>query len=353
MTLITFVLAIFACVRSFMEGFSVAAVNAIQLDALPDFAKEIINSIAENMKLSLDSVADVAIRDPDIVTASWLLVGAAFVGVIGGVLCFVNKKAAAFFLFVSTVMCAAGGFIADGKMGIAFAYSVIFFLASLMAFCAKPKRTNKVAVSSNPAKPVSAPAVQQKVSLKKGDKVVLTKTYPISKIVVGLGWSVNKKGNEDFDLDASAFLLSGNNKVANNADFIFYGNKAHSSGSVEHMGDNLTGSSGENDDEQIKINLKSVPGNINKIVFVVTIYEAEKRGQDFGQVSSAFIRVFDEENSRELVRYDLAEKFSTETAVICGELYKDGSEWSFDAIGNGFTGGLKGLCEKYGVAIEN
>ena len=353
MSLVIFVLAIFASVRSFVESFAVAATNAIQLDMLPKSVEKIINSIAKNMGISIEAVTDVAIREPEVVTASWLLVGASFVGVIGGILCLVKKKVAAFFLLISGLMCAAGGFIADGKMGIAFAYAIIFLLAALLAFCAKPKQDVQTAISSKSAKPVSTPATSQKISLKKGDKVSLTKTYPISKIVIGLGWSVNKKNNGDFDLDASAFLLSGNDKVAQNTDFIFYGNKVHSSGAVEHMGDNLTGSSGKNDDEQIKIDLTRMPSNINKIVFVVTIYEAEERKQNFGQVSSAFIRIFDEENSRELVRYDLAEKFSTETAVICGELYKDGSEWSFNATGNGFTGSLKGLCEKYGVAIEN
>lgn len=346
MSFIAFIIAVFAGVRSFMEGFAVAAANAIQLEIIPESAKEIINSIAKNMGLSLDTVA--AIKSPEIVNASWLLVGAAVIGVIAALLCFAVKKFSALLLFISAIMCGAAGFIADGKIGISFAYAVMFMLAAVIAFFTKSKQDVKKTETS---KSVNAPVTSQKVNLKKGEKVNLTKTYPISKIVVGLGWSVNKTEGADFDLDASVFLLSGNEKVANDADFIFYGNKVHSSGAVEHMGDNLTGSTGSNDDEQIKINLKHIPANINKIIFAVTIYEAKERSQNFGQVSSAFIRIFDEENSRELVHYDLTEKFSTETAIICGELYKTGSEWNFNAIGSGFNGGLEALCRKYGVNV--
>lgn len=190
------------------------------------------------------------------------------------------------------------------------------------------------------------------VSLSKGQKVDLTKGNPgLSKIIVGLGWDTNKyDGGADFDLDAAAFLLAGNGKVSSDADFVFYGNLKHSSGGVEHMGDNLTGE-GEGDDEQIKVNLSAVPANIEKIGFTVTIYEAEARKQNFGQVSNAYIRIVDETSNAELIRYDLGEDFSVETAVVVGELYRNNGEWKFNAIGSGFQGGLEALCKNYGVNV--
>ena len=190
------------------------------------------------------------------------------------------------------------------------------------------------------------------VSLSKGQKVDLTKGNPgLSKIIVGLGWDTNKyDGGADFDLDAAAFLLAGNGEVSSDADFVFYGNLKHSSGGVEHMGDNLTGE-GEGDDEQIKVNLSAVPANIEKIGFTVTIYEAEARKQNFGQVSNAYIRIVDETSNAELIRYDLGEDFSVETAVVVGELYRNNGEWKFNAIGSGFQGGLKALCQNYGVNV--
>lgn len=190
------------------------------------------------------------------------------------------------------------------------------------------------------------------VSLSKGQKVDLTKTNPgLSKIIVGLGWDVNKyDGGSDFDLDAAAFLLAANGKVAGDSDFVFYGNRKHSSGGVEHMGDNLTGA-GDGDDEQIKVNLSAVPASVEKIDFTVTIYEAESRKQNFGQVSNAFIRIVDEASNAELIRYDLGEDFSIETAVVVGELYRNNGEWKFNAIGSGFQGGLKALCQNYGVNV--
>lgn len=190
------------------------------------------------------------------------------------------------------------------------------------------------------------------VNLTKGQKVDLTKGNPgLSKIIVGLGWDTNKyDGGADFDLDAAAFLLGTNGKVASDSDFVFYGNLKHSSGGVEHMGDNLTGE-GDGDDEQIKVNLSSVPAGIAKIGFTVTIYEAEERRQNFGQVSNAYIRIVDETSNTELIRYDLGEDFSIETAVVVGELYRNGSEWKFNAIGSGFRGGLKALCQNYGVNV--
>ena len=190
------------------------------------------------------------------------------------------------------------------------------------------------------------------VSLSKGQKVDLTKGNPgLSKIIVGLGWDTNKyDGGLDFDLDAAAFLLAANGKVASDSDFVFYGNLKHSSGGVEHMGDNLTGE-GDGDDEQIKVNLAAVPASVDKIGFTVTIYEAESRKQNFGQVSNAYIRIVDETSNAELIRYDLGEDFSVETAVVVGELYRNNGEWKFNAIGSGFQGGLKALCQNYGVNV--
>ena len=190
------------------------------------------------------------------------------------------------------------------------------------------------------------------VSLSKGQKVDLTKGNPgLSKIIVGLGWDTNKyDGGADFDLDAAAFLLAANGKVASDSDFVFYGNLKHSSGGVEHMGDNLTGE-GDGDDEQIKVNLAAVPASVDKISFTVTIYEAESRKQNFGQVSNAYIRIVDETSNAELIRYDLGEDFSVETAVVVGELYRNNGEWKFNAIGSGFQGGLKALCQNYGVNV--
>ena len=190
------------------------------------------------------------------------------------------------------------------------------------------------------------------INLFKGQKVNLTKDNPgLSKILVGLGWDVNKyDGGSSFDLDASAFLLGVNGKVTADSDFIFYGKLQHDSGSVQHMGDNRTGI-GEGDDEQIRIDLAKIPGNIDKIAFTVTIYEAEERKQNFGQVSNSFIRIYDESNGKELIRYDLGEDFSIETAVVVGELYRSGGEWKFNAVGSGFKGGLKALCQNYGVNI--
>ena len=191
------------------------------------------------------------------------------------------------------------------------------------------------------------------VSLQKGQKVSLTKGNPgLSKVVVGLGWDVNQfDTGGDFDLDAAAFLLADNGKVSAQGDFVFFGNLEHSSGSVRHLGDNLTGA-GEGDDEQIKIDLSLVPANITKIAFTVTIYEAEQRRQNFGQVNNAFIRIYNEETGEELLRYDLGEDFSIETAVVFGELYKNNSEWKFNAIGSGYQGGLAALCANFGVDVE-
>ena len=154
----------------------------------------------------------------------------------------------------------------------------------------------------------------------------------------------------DFDLDAAAFLVGENGKVPADSDFVFYGNLKHNSESVIHQGDNLTGA-GDGDDEQILVDLSKVPANIAKIAFTVTIYDADVRKQNFGQVSNSFIRVVDETTGSELIRFDLGEDFSIETAVVVGEIYRHNGEWKFNAIGSGFQGGLEALCVNYGVNV--
>ena len=169
--------------------------------------------------------------------------------------------------------------------------------------------------------------------------------------MVGLGWDVNAfDSGADFDLDAAAFMVGENGRCPTEKEFIFYGNLEHASGAVKHMGDNLTGA-GEGDDEQIQIDLSKIPANVSKVAFTVTIYEAEVRGQNFGQVSNAFIRIVDESTGTELIRYDLGEDFSIETAVVVGELYRHNGEWKFNAIGSGFQGGLAALCGHYGIEV--
>ena len=191
------------------------------------------------------------------------------------------------------------------------------------------------------------------INLSKGQKVDLTKGNPgLTKIMVGLGWDVNAfDSGSAFDLDAAAFLLGGNGKCPTERDFIFYGNLKHNTGAVEHMGDNLTGE-GDGDDEQIMVDLSKVPAAIERIAFTCTIYDAESRRQNFGQVSNAFIRIVDQATGTELIRYDLAEDFSIETAIVVGELYRHSGEWKFNAIGSGFQGGLAALCGHYGIDAE-
>lgn len=191
------------------------------------------------------------------------------------------------------------------------------------------------------------------ISLQKGQKVDLTKNSPgLSKLIIGLGWDTNKyDGGFDYDLDAAAFLLGEDGKVTSEKDFVFYGNLSHSSNSVVHLGDNLTGD-GDGDDEQMKIDLSLVPENVHKIDFTVTIHEYEARKQNFGQVSNAFIRIVDQDKNEELIRYDLGEDFSVETAVVIGELYRNGAEWKFNAIGSGFQGGLGSLCGNFGISTK-
>ena len=191
------------------------------------------------------------------------------------------------------------------------------------------------------------------VSLKKGEKVSLNKNNPgLKNIIVGLGWDTNAyETGGSFDLDSAAFLVGENGKVTSSGDFVFYGNLKHSSGSVEHMGDNRTGV-GAGDDEVIKIDLSLVPASISKIIFTVTIYEAEERRQNFGQVNNSYVRIYNADNSEEILRYDLGEDFSIETSAVFGELYRHNNEWKFNAIGSGFQGGLAALCANYGVETE-
>lgn len=191
------------------------------------------------------------------------------------------------------------------------------------------------------------------INLMKGQKVDLTKGNPgLTNLLVGLGWDTNQyAGGSNFDLDASVFLLGANGKVRSNLDFIYYGNLKHSSGGVEHMGDNLTGG-GSGDDEQIKVNLAFVPLDVEKITVAVTIYDAENRGQNFGQVSNAYIRIVDESTHREVMRFNLGEDFSIETSIVVGEIYRYKGEWKFTAIGSGFKGGLKTMCQNYGVNMN-
>ena len=188
------------------------------------------------------------------------------------------------------------------------------------------------------------------INLTKGQKIDLTKGNPsLKNIMVGLGWDVNEfDGGADFYLDASAFALGANAKCPTDQDFVFYGNLKHTSGDIEHMGDNLTGE-GDGDDEQILVDLSMIPANIEKIAFTVTIYDADRRRQNFGQVSNSYIRIVDESTGTEIIHYDLGEDFSIETAIVVGELYKYNGNWKFNAIGGGFRGGLAALCAHYGI----
>lgn len=189
------------------------------------------------------------------------------------------------------------------------------------------------------------------LSLQKGGNISLSKTDPALKLInVGLGWDVRATDGTDYDLDASVFLLGATGTVRSDADFIFYNQLKSSDGSVEHTGDNRTGA-GEGDDELIKVNINTLPADVQKLVFVVTIHDAEARRQNFGMIASAFIRIVNAESNSEIVRYDLSEDASTETAMIFGELYRHGNEWKFRAVGQGYAGGLGPLARSFGVNI--
>lgn len=174
------------------------------------------------------------------------------------------------------------------------------------------------------------------VSLEKGGNVNLSKEAPgLTGVVIGCGWDVRSTDGEDYDLDASAVIVGKDGKVRNDDDFVFYGHLKTTDGAVEHTGDNLTGE-GEGDDEQIKVDLSKLAADVDKVVFVVAIYEGNKRKQNFGQVKNAFVRVVDDKGSTELTRFDLAEDMGLETAMILGELYRHNDEWKFRAVGQGY-----------------
>lgn len=190
------------------------------------------------------------------------------------------------------------------------------------------------------------------VNLAKGQRVSLDKNMNMA--LIGLGWDTNRyDGGKDFDLDASAFLLNADGKVRKDEDFIFYGNLKSSDGSVRHTGDNLTG---EGDGEVLIIDFSKVPSDIQKIAITVTIYDAQERSQNFGQVSNAYVRVARMANENDMVgtevlKFDLAEEFSIETALVVCEIYKNGDDWKFNAVGAGYQGGLEALCRTYGVNV--
>lgn len=189
------------------------------------------------------------------------------------------------------------------------------------------------------------------VSLQKGGNVNLSKEAPgLANVVIGLGWDPRATDGQEFDLDASVFMLKEDGKVRADTDFIYFNQKVSPDGSVEHMGDNRSGV-GEGDDEQVKVGLAKIAADVKRLVFAVTIHQAEERKQNFGQVSNAFIRVVNGEGGTEIARYDLSEDASVETAMIFGELYRNGAEWKFKAIGQGFAGGLGPLASHHGVNI--
>ncbi len=188
------------------------------------------------------------------------------------------------------------------------------------------------------------------VSLVKGGNMSLSKEAPgLTKISVGLGWDARSTTGEAFDLDSSAFLLAESGQVASGNDFIFFNNLKSADGSVQHMGDNLTGA-GAGDDEVINVDLDRVSQNVKRMAFAVTIYEAEKRGQNFGMVTNAYIRIINRDNGTEIARYDLGEDYSMETAMVFGEVYRYNTEWKFKAIGQGFAGGLAAMAKTFGAA---
>lgn len=189
------------------------------------------------------------------------------------------------------------------------------------------------------------------INLSKGGNISLSKSAPgLTSVLIGLGWDPRSTDGTEFDLDASAFMLSGTGKVRSTADFIFYNQPVSACGSVKHAGDNRSGQ-GDGDDEAIIIDLGKVPADVAKVVFTVTINEADARRQNFGQVGGASIRVVNNANNQEITKYDLSEDYSTETAMIFGELYRNGAEWKFRAVGQGYAGGLMAMCNQFGVQV--
>ena len=189
------------------------------------------------------------------------------------------------------------------------------------------------------------------VALTKGGNVSLSKSAPnLTAIMVGLGWDARSTTGADFDLDASALLLGANGRVLSDSHFVFFNNLRSPDGSVEHTGDNLTGE-GEGDDEVIQVDLAAVPPFVQKIVFAVSIYDADNRRQNFGGVRNAFIRVVDQVTNREITRFDLSEDASMETAMVFGELYRRDADWKFRAVGQGYASGLRGIAQDFGVNV--
>ena len=189
------------------------------------------------------------------------------------------------------------------------------------------------------------------VSLVKGGNVSLTKEAPSMNVaLVGLGWDARVTDGQAFDLDASVFLVGDDGKVLSDSHLVFYNNTTSPDGAVQHQGDNRTGE-GDGDDEQVKIELAKVGAEVKKLVFAVTIHEAEARKQNFGMVSNSYMRVVNNDNGAEIARFDLSEDASTETAMIFGELYRHGTEWKFKAVGQGFAGGLGALAKQHGINI--
>jgi len=189
------------------------------------------------------------------------------------------------------------------------------------------------------------------VSLTKGGNVSLTKEAPgLTNVIVGLGWDIRSTTGTEFDLDASAIVLGADGKALSDKHFIFFNNLTTPDGTVEHTGDNLTGE-GEGDDEQVKVNLAGLPADVDKVVFPVSIYDADTRSQSFGQVRNAFIRVVNAAGEAEIARYDLTEDASTETAMVFGELYRSGADWKFRAVGQGYASGLAGIARDFGVSV--
>ncbi|MEU5881515.1 TerD family protein [Spirillospora sp. NPDC047279] len=189
------------------------------------------------------------------------------------------------------------------------------------------------------------------VSLSKGGNVSLTKQAPgLTAVTVGLGWDLRTTTGTDFDLDASALVLDASGKIVSDQHFVFFNNLRTPDGGVEHTGDNTTGA-GEGDDEQIKVSFAAMPPQAERVAFAVSIYDADSRSQNFGQVRNAFIRVVNQADNSELARYDLSEDASTETAMVFGELYRNGAEWKFRAVGQGYASGLAGIATDFGVSL--
>lgn len=189
------------------------------------------------------------------------------------------------------------------------------------------------------------------LSLQKGGNVSLTKTAPgVEKFTVGLGWDARTTDGAAFDLDAFALLLGADGKIREEKDFVFFNNLSDSAGSVTHQGDNLTGE-GDGDDEQIIVDLSLIPADVEKVVIAVAIFDADARSQTFGQVRNAAVRLVNTGTGSEEVRYDLSEDYSVETAVNFAELYRNGAEWKFRAIGQGYSTGLAGVARDFGVAV--